>query len=184
MQKSIRYEGSIYMYNIQNINPLNNTRKSNSMMKLKNFITQIMFASSLFILASCGDDDAHGDAIVGVWDISFLSISGCDDFEDIFSFDLAENGGCITDQGVESCLSGTLIIDADGSLRTILNSTSDGVTQTETSTGTIIVGDNDTITICLNINCEEGHCTLDGDNLILLTTDIDNCLTEIRATKE
>lgn len=152
-------------------------------MTFKNLFSLVLLGIGVLFLSSCGDD-AHDEDIAGTWNITLVSSTGCDDPDDNLNQDLTANNGCVMEQGIEICTEGTMVITAAGGLTINLIATSGGVSFTETVTGTITVNDDDTVTLCSDGDCEDGTCTIDGDDLIIATTNsTDNCRNEVRATR-
>ncbi len=137
---------------------------------------------SLLLMSSCGSD-GHQDDIVGSWTISAIGSTGCDDPDDNFAWDLESNNGCFIEDGVELCLTGVMTINEGGAFTFVLTVSALGFTEIETTSGTITLNDDDTVSFCPDGNCETGKCTVDNNILTITTMSDDGCTNSLTAKR-
>lgn len=154
-----------------------------------NKILSITLVCVITLLACDPNDDENPmDQLVGTWDVTSVSITGCSDPQDN-----SPNGediiGCFTDSGFEFCRELSITFTVDGNM--VWNFRSSGTnlatdqtfTEDETETSTFSV-DGDRVTICTDGDCGNGTFTVtDGALSLSGFTELDNCTTTFGAEK-
>lgn len=161
----------------------------NFLFKTPALLFSILFCS-VFLLSCDPEEDNIDplDELVGIWDITTLSITNCNDPNDNSA---SRQGiiGCVTDNGMESCTTAALTLELNGDATTTFTSTlrdlatGQSQTQTEEQNSTFSIDGNE-ITICTDGDCETFTYSVAGTTLSVDGSDASNgCSTSFSATK-
>jgi hypothetical protein len=145
-------------------------------------------------LTSCGDNN-DSDSLIGTWQLTSITASGCDLAEDNTSLVLDDNG-CVSQDGIQICILQLISFNENGTLTTDISFEIPGFEDLgftvedldidisdfgdDNSTWTMI---SDTVVeICDDVDgCNQASYTLSGDRLTLSGFDEDdvNCMTSL-----
>ena len=148
---------------------------------MKNILL-FLFVSSTFLITSCGSDSVE-ESIIGKWEISSFSATGCDDASDNVSFNF-NDGNCFDQSGQEFCLEIEFEFKSDGSMIQKTTTMFLGTQDSETVNYNYSV-DGNNITVCETAtDCSTQSFTINGNTLSFGFQDSDNCNVTISAKRK
>ena len=149
------------------------------MMKKVLFLLVLGFTT---VFVGCGSDDDES-SIVGAWEITQFTTTGCDNSDDNISLDFSD-GNCFEEDGFELCVEIEFEFKADGTMKVKMTSVIFGTQTTETENYNYNVSGN-SITVCENNNeCSTETFTLNGDTLTFKFSDVDGCTVTLTAKRK
>ena len=147
-------------------------------MKTTTLLKSILFAT-IFLIISCGKDEAAAPTLEGTYDIIGYSVVGCEEFDVILD---NEKETCSLIEGLEFCVDGTMIFTTDV-LRINLDFTVDGESDGDEIESNYTIEGNE-ITLCFTPeDCETSNFKFE-DGIVEISSPIeDGCYSSIRARK-
>lgn len=159
------------------------------MVMVKNLRTIFALLLCSVIVFSCDPDDDTNplDELIGTWDLTNISITGCND-----PLNNSVDGqpiGCINEDGIQICAVAEITFDENGTFTQRSTATftllATGISQTvnQLDTSTFTINGNE-ITICSDGDCETATFSVVGTTLnINESRDTDGCTSSLSGTK-
>jgi len=149
-----------------------------------NYLKIITVSFALLLLYSCGSDDNPAEQIVGVWNVTSLEYSDCQDSSNNYT-EVYGDASCEDFGGDLECEEVILTFAAAGTIINVYNEIINGeVEGTDTSGGsfTFSESNDDELTICLDGLCIPGTISFSGSTMTFVGVD-DDCTVTLKASK-